>query len=416
MGDGEHTADEEESWFDAGHREREAHYPDVGFALVEIDLMRAPGEALTTLSRTLYLSDLTVPPSSDLTDYVVYDADGHAYSRADLLDDPGGDDATQADALADALETGDRRERRLALCHLVELAGTAPGECLDLVPLLTTQLRAVPPDVQAMPLRVVATVGSEYPDQITPAIDAVIESLDPVRDPEVQADAIRVVDAVSEHDPRVVVDAAPRLAALLEDDPPVAGLLLAALTRIAGVDPDAVAPLVPTLLEFIEDDAEQRRIGALSIVGMIAKEYPNVAESSIPVLVELLDAEAYKVRGNAAGTLAELADQYPGELRSVVPRCIELLDEDYEKNRYNATSILARVAKEHPADVEPAVEPLIEVLETEEFAYARSNACWTLGYVAAPAALEALEERLEDDPDEEVREAAAFAIHEIERG
>lgn len=92
------------------------------------------------------------------------------------------------------------------------------------------------------------------------------------------------------------------------------------------------------------------------------------------------------------------------------------LDEDYEKNRYNATSILAHVAKEHPADVEPAVEPLIEILETEEFAYARSNACWALGYVAAPAALEALEERLEDDPDEEVREAAAFAIHEVERG
>lgn len=415
MGDGEHTADGE-SWFDAGQREREAHYPAVGFALVEIDLMRAPGEALATLSRTLYLSEFTIPPSSDLTDYVVYDADGHAYSRADLLDDPGEDDVTPADALADALETGDVRERRLALSHLVELAETAPEECLDLVPLLTTQLRADPPDVQAMALRVVASVGSEYPAQVTPAIDAVIDVLDPERDPEVQADAIRVVDAVSEHDPRVVVDAAPRLAALLEDDPPVPGTLLAALTRIAGVDPDAVAPLVPTLLGLIEEGDEQRRIGALSIVGMVAKEYPNVAESSIPVLVELLDAEPYKVRGNAAGTLAELADQYPGELRSVVPRCIELLDDDYEKNRYNATSILAHIAKEYPGDVEPAIDPLIEILETEDFAYSRSNACWALGYMAAAAALETLEELVADDHHEEVRDAAAFAIHEIERG
>lgn len=59
-----------------------------------------------------------------------------------------------------------------------------------------------------------------------------------------------------------------------------------------------------------------------------------------------------------------------------------------------------------------AVEPLLDALD-EEFPYARSNACWALGYVGAERALEPLEDVRNTDPNEEVQNAASAAINEI---
>ena len=115
---------------------------------------------------------------------------------------------------------------------------------------------------------------------------------------------------------------------------------------------------------------------------------------------------------NAAGLLADLADEYPTDVRSVVPKGIEPLDDDDEKYRYNATSILARVAKAYPEDAEAAIDPLIKALD-DDFSWTRSNACWALGYLEAEQVLERLRELKQDDPENEVRDAAEFAVHEI---
>lgn len=59
-------------------------YPDDGYALVEIDMLKPPGKALTKLAEYESLEEVSMPPATDLTDYVVYDSDGHAYSHDDL--------------------------------------------------------------------------------------------------------------------------------------------------------------------------------------------------------------------------------------------------------------------------------------------------------------------------------------------
>jgi len=58
---------------------------------------------------------------------------------------------------------------------------------------------------------------------------------------------------------------------------------------------------------------------------------------------------------------------------------------------------------------------LVEALD-EEFSYTRSNACWALGYLRATEAVDRLEELVAVDPDEEVQNAAAFAVSEIKGG
>jgi HEAT repeat protein len=240
-----------------------------------------------------------------------------------------------------------------------------------------------------------------------------VNFLDPNTDDRLHSSAVQFVANIAAHDPDAVVDAPPKLTALLQDDSPDADTILTALQRIAQTHPDAVVPTASELLTYVEEGDDVQRLGAFGVLGMIAKDYPNIAQKAIPTATELLTADHDKLRANAAGLLADLADEYPEQVRPAITQVIELLSDHDENAQYNATSILARVAKAHPEDVEPAIDDLIAVLDSD-FEYTRSNACWALGYLRADSAVDALHRRLDQDPSEEVQHAAEWALHEIE--
>lgn len=400
--------------FESGTAERKAHYPDEGYNLVEIDYMSPPGDALMLCSHSLSLSGISMPSATEFEDYVVYDQHGRAYTHDDLQNLPTETDAESIENIRDTVQSGEGKEQRLGLYTLSHLADTHPDRCLDLIPVLTTHVAESEPGLRAEALTALAHIAEAYPEQVTPAADDVLSFLEPETDPTQLAATIRYVSAIADHDPGAVVDAVPKLAAVLQEGSPADASAITPLQRLATTYPDAVVPITQQLLTAIEDGDNKLRIGAIAVLGNVAKEYPHVAEETIPVAIELLDADHYMLRGNAAGLLAELAREYPAEVRPVVPRAIELLDDDKEKVRYNATSILASLADAYPAAVEPAVEPLIGALD-DDFSWTRSNACWALGYLAAAPALDRLETLADQDPEQPVREGAAFAVERIKR-
>lgn len=83
MSEGEDPT-EEKTDLEAGAEERRSMYPDEGYALVEIDMMRLPGDALTELAEYDSLEEISMPEATDLIDYVVYDSEGRAYTHEDL--------------------------------------------------------------------------------------------------------------------------------------------------------------------------------------------------------------------------------------------------------------------------------------------------------------------------------------------
>jgi HEAT repeat protein len=399
--------------FESGREEREAHYPDEGYNLVEIDLMRPPGEALTLLSHHLTLSSITIPPATEFEDYVVYDQHGHAYDHDELQTPSEAVDTTDIDGLIDAIQASESKPKRLGLLELARLTETNPSAGLATVPALTSELQVSDRAVQAEILTILSHLAQEHPEEVTSAAANVIEFLTLETEPEILADAINIVAAIADSNPGTVVDAVPKLAALLQDGSPADATAITAIQRVAEAYSDAVAPITPQLIAYLDGSDETHRIGALAVLGTLSKDYPNVAEETIPTAIELLDAGHYKLRANAAGLLADLADEYPDQVKPVVPQAIELLEDPDEKARYNATSILARVAKADPDAVEPAINPLIDALD-EDLAYTRSNACWALGYLKANDAVDRLREVEETDSNEEVRHAASVAIDEIE--
>ncbi len=400
--------------FDSLTEEREAHCPEQGYNLVEMDLIKPPGEILTKIGHSLRLSDIVIPPTTELTDYVVYDSDGHDYGRESVSEFPDSDDSEGIAELIEKIQATDERDQRIAFARLAKTVENDPECGLDAIPVLTSELRGFEIELQAEALHILSLVAEEYPEQVTPAADEVITVLDPETHSELIADAIDIVAAIAESEPDAVIDAVPKLATILQEGSSAESQILTALKRIAEAYPDEVVPVTPQLITYIEQDSDSHRIGAIAVLGTLSKDYPHIAEETIPTATELLDAENHMLRANAAGLLADLSDEYPEKVRSSVSRAIELLDDDDEKVRYNATSILARVAKQYPEDVEPAIPSLIDTLD-DDFEYSRGNACWALGYLAADAALDALKQR-KDDSSKEVRSAATQAIQLIEKG
>lgn len=409
------SPEDDETGFDSGFAERQAHYPEQGYTLVEIDLLKPPGEALTKLRHSLRLSAIRIPPTGELTDYVVYDSDGNAYSREDMLEESDRTEGGRLASMIETVQTGEGTDRRLALAQLTAAVEDDPKRGLDAIPVLTAIVDDADLVVQAESVHTLAIVAEEFPEQVTPVADEVIDLLGPKTDEDLLSDAVAVVAAIADRDPGAVVDAAPKLAALLQEEAAVDSSALTALQRISKVHPDAVVPLSRQLVAYVEEGDDVDRMGALAVLGMIAKEYPNIAEETIPMAIELLNVEYPKLRANAAGFLADLADEYPESVRPIVPRAIELLDDDDHKARYNATSILARLGKAYPDDLDAAIDPLIDVVD-DEFLYTRSNACWALGYIEAEQAVDVLAELSREDPEEEVRNAAAWAVQNIDNG
>jgi hypothetical protein len=398
--------------FDSAREERQAHYPETGYNLVEMDMLKPPGEVLTKIAHSLRLSGITIPPTTELTDYVVYDKDGNDYGRESISELPDGRESDKIAELIETVQADEGREQRIALARLAKTVEKDSDCGLEAIPVLTSELRSFEIELQAESLHILSTVAEEYPEQVTPAAGEVMSLLDVETDSELLTDAIQIASVIAEHSPDAVVDAVPKLASILQEGSPAEPTVLTALKRVADAYPDAVVPVTPELITYIEQGSDSNRTGAIAVLGTLSKGYPHIAEETIPTATELLDAENYMLRANAAGLLADLSDEYPAEVRTSLPRTIDLLDDEDEKVRYNATSILARVAKQFPEDVEPAIPSLIDALD-EEFEYSRGNACWALGYVEADLALDALEERRRSDSSEEVRNAAEQAIQMI---
>ena len=64
--------------------ERESMYPMTGYALVRVEYQEPPGEALAEVGHYRRLEDVELPDPAPMVAYVVYDAEGDAYRRADV--------------------------------------------------------------------------------------------------------------------------------------------------------------------------------------------------------------------------------------------------------------------------------------------------------------------------------------------
>jgi len=332
--------------------------------------------------------------------------------RDRVQDDPHGIDVEEIVKFV-KLDNPDLQYR--ALNALVDVIRVRPEAVLDYLPVLSESLQSDDILVEAGALYCIADLAQDYPNHVTPLADRIVPMLSVDGDEGYLEGAIPYVSAVADADAEAVLDAVPRLAALLEAGAPKEHELILAISRIAKRHPEEVLPVIRNLLRYIKDQEAENRVAATAAIGYVADDFPDaVSESAFPTLFELLETDHPTLRANVAGVIADLANEFPERVRPAVPLAIDRLDDEDEKARYNATSILAHVADEYPEAVEPAIDPLVEMLG-DDFHATRNNACWALGLLRANEAREKLEDLRRNDPDEDVQQGADWALRQIER-
>jgi len=389
--------------------------PEVGYQTVEWDMLKPPDERVMPLTHTnrLKLSEMSIRPDQQLTEYSLVDRDGNTYTQADFDRIPDTPDPARIDEVLSEIKSSDGKPQRVALAHLAEMAAVAPSECGSAVALLVELLNDGPPAVQGEALNVLTQIGESDPERTRAGVEPAVQFLDDSTHSLLRNEALQFLAVFAEQDPTAVTDAVPQFAALLQNESTDTDTVAQILAVIGRSQPDALVSVVPKLELFLETEPERAHTWILAAIGHLSKDHANITVEVIPTVAELLSAEEVTLRSNAAGVLADLADEYPTEVEPWAPRAIELMEDTDNQVRYNATAILARVAKEYPDSVTPATEQLLSVLD-DELDNTRFNACWALNYINATSALENLREVATTDSDEDVRSVARLAVDSIE--
>jgi hypothetical protein len=219
---------------------------------------------------------------------------------------------------------------------------------------------------------------------------------------------------LADDDPSSMLDAVPALATVAaSDDDKARRWAVYAFSKVAETHPEELMPALDVLVDAIRADDENLRTNALSALGRVTGRYPDAATAVVDDIVALLDSEDATIRGNAVGLLGDIARKHPEPVIAHAPTLATLLAEDGSADvRQNAALALINAGGADPVAVEAEHEQLATALDDSDPAV-RANACTLVGNADAPVSVDRLRELRDDDPDERVREQAAWALNRL---
>jgi len=217
---------------------------------------------------------------------------------------------------------------------------------------------------------------------------------------------------MSEIDPERVLDAVPAMASSADSATlETRRWVIYTFSNIAKTFPEELLPAVQILTECVEESDENIRTNALSTLGQIAHSYPDTARNTTDSVGDLLTSSNAMVRANAAGLLSDIAQSNPESVIQLAPKLAESLSAEDEETRVNASIALLQAGEANPEAVCNEYEKLATAL-SDSNPSVRANACTLIGNADAPVPADQLQ-LLKDDPDERVREQAAWALDRI---
>ena len=225
--------------------------------------------------------------------------------------------------------------------------------------------------------------------------------------------AVRCFVALAEADPTYALDGVPALAtAATTQDEDTREWAVYALSLVAGSYPEEVYPTIETLIDAMRAENESIRTNALSAVGKITSSYPDAAKPVTTDLVNLLCDEHPKVRNNAVGLLGDIAQEHPDVVIKHADEIARRLDDSNEQARLNASIALLTAGEANPEAIEAQHEQLDAALDDPN-PNVRANVCALVANADAPVSIEKLRTLQETDPDETVRDRAAWAVSRV---
>lgn len=242
--------------------------------------------------------------------------------------------------------------------------------------------------------------------------ELLLARLDLITDQEQSEEISKCFGIVAEVAPKRVLDAVPAMASAAHSAPlETRRWLIYSFSNVAGAYPEELLPAVEVLIDSIDESDENLRTNALSTLGKIAQAYPDAAGDIANSLGGLLTSDDALVRANAAGLLGDIAQSNPETVIELAPELAASLTAEDEETRVHASITLLRAGEANPEAVRDEHEQLAAALNDSN-ATVRANTCTLIGNADAPVPVDELR-LLEDDPDERVREQAAWALDRL---
>lgn len=303
--------------------------------------------------------------------------------------------------------------RKSAAEALQWIGGEEPRHLFPAVEHLPVLLDSELPQTRQTAVVLAWVIAGEDATALTPVVDSllgVLEEQIPEGEPvDVSPyNANEKADAIRAHQQEMQVD--------VRQARERAAVVLAA---VADAEPSTMGARVDEVMDALDGEVDPLVEGSLvEVLGLVAQHDPDaVADAGAASAAgNLLDHDDRGLAAKAAWTLAMLAEDRPETVRdAVLPRVEsvrDLLDEEESWSRGTAASLLGYLAGADPEAVEPARERLLELLD-DEAPYVRGSAAMTVGDLGGEEVRPRLEALAEEDPDEEVRAAAATALEAL---
>ncbi len=268
----------------------------------------------------------------------------------------------------------------------------------------------------ATALTFIATVFREREDireRIADDLEAMLLArVDLLTDREQAEKIAKCFGIVAEVAPTRVLDAVPAMASAADSATvETRRWLVYTFSNVAEAYPEELLPAIEILIDNIEESDDNLRTNALSTLGKIAQSYPDAASNIADSLGELLTSDDALVRANTAGLLGDIAQSNPEAVIELASELAESLSAEDEETRVNASITLLRAGEANPEAVRDEHKQLAAAL-SDSNSTVRANMCTLIGNADAPVPVDQLR-LLEDDPDDQVREQAAWALGRI---
>jgi len=230
-------------------------------------------------------------------------------------------------------------------------------------------------------MELLTELSVEYPEDVTPEVDAIAERFGSQARGE---DAARALSAIAAVRPAAVMDRLPLLISALDTGGSVTVYVTDALASIGAEDPTALAQrgVIDKLFERFDDDNPAIRT---NVTGVIADVAAVDAEAIIPGrdgIQKRLGDSSPAVQRNAAYALGQLGKIAPGAVIDVFEELCALLERDDPKLRSSASFGLTTITTAADSVDPDSIDSLLELLSADKPA-TRQQAAFVLASLAA---------------------------------
>ena len=258
-------------------------------------------------------------------------------------------------------------------------------------------------------IRRTTDVGSEaasFDDEVKRIAEAIDDS-------SVAPVAIRYLVILADEGSEAALGALPVVASLYGTaEPKIQQWIMCYFTRLSESYPDALLPIIDTLIDGTAGDNTNVQLNALAALGSIVSEYPNAGAGLVDDLAELLAHEHQGIRMNAMGMLGDIAQEHEHHVVVHAATIADCLTDNAPGVRRNASITLVRCGEADPDAIRGQHTQLERALHDDQ-PEVRKNACVLIGNAKPNIDSEKVERLAAEDSDPEVRDMAQWAVAQI---